>query len=730
MKFDQAVEGDFVKDVDLIGKSTPRIDGPLKTTGYAPYAYERHEVASGQLVGYPVFSGVARGTITGMDFSEAKKAPGYVGHVSTLDMDQLPTSNWNTAPLFGGAKVTHYHQAIAIVVAKTFEQARAAAHLVKVNYSPEDVVYDLSVALENLPADATSEKQRVGDFDAAFAEAEVKLDETYSTPAHSHAMMEAHASIAKWEGEKLTLWTSNQMIQWNVVALATTLDMPAENIRVDSPFLGGGFGAKLFLRADGVLAALAAKKVGKPVKIMLPRPYVANNTTHRPATIQDIKIGARRDGTITAIYHKGKSGNLPGGSPEGCTAQTEKFYAGENRLVLHDLAEVFLPEGNAMRAPGETSGLMALEIAMDEMAEKLGMDPVEFRIKNDIQVDPADPSKKFSQRNFVECLRAGADRFGWADRNKTPGSLRDGQWLIGHGMAGGYRGAPIMDSGARIRLQSNGRLVVETDMTDIGTGSYTIIAQTAAEVMGLPLDMVDVDLGDSNHPVSAGSGGQWGAASSTAGVYAACLKLQKTIAERLDEKVEDVRFEDGKVFFANTHMPLGRLAAGSELVVEDKMEVGEFRQNYIVSTFAGHFVEAAVHVATGEIRVRRMLAACDAGRILNPLSARSQVIGGMTMGVGAAIMEDLIPDTRFGFFANHDLAGYEVPVHMDIPEQDVIFIEGKDPISGPLQAKGVGELGLCGVSAAVANAVYNATGVRIRDYPITLDKYLAELPQI
>ncbi len=730
MKYTEPAQKDFAENISIVGKSTERIDGPLKTTGLAGYAYERHDVAKGQLVGYPVMSAIARGRIVSMDFSRAKDMPGYMGHVSALDTKQLPASNYNTAHLFGGDLVEHYHQAIGVVVAKTFEQARAAALAVSVEYAPETAQHSLEEALETLPADATQERSKVGNFEAAYATADVTLDETYTTPAHSHAMMEPHASIAKWDGDKLTVWTSNQMIEWNKQSLATTFEIDAKNIRVDSPYIGGGFGSKLFLRSDAVMAALAAREVGKPVKIMLPRPYVANNTTHRPATIQRIRIGASADGTINAIYHEGNSGNLPGGSPENCTAQTVEFYGGKNRLILHNQAEVFLPEGNAMRAPGETSGLMALEIAMDELAEKLSMDPVELRKKNDVQVSPSGSDKPFSARNFVQCLDQGAEAFRWKDRNTAPGTQRDGMWLIGQGVAGAYRGSPMMKSGARVGVKPSGRVLVETDMTDIGTGSYTIIAQTAAEMLGVTVADVDVDLGDSAHPVSAGSGGQWGAASSTAGVYAACLALRQKIAEELDVAEDTLQLENGQVTSGSTTLPLKRLAVGGTLVAEDSIEMGDYRDDYVVSTFGAHFVEAAVHVATGEIRIRRMLAVCDAGRILNPLSARSQVIGAMTMGVGAAIMEDLVPDTRHGFFANHDLAGYEVPVHADIPAQDVIFIDGKDPIAGPLQAKGVGELGLCGVSAAIANAIYNATGVRVRDYPVTLDKYLDQLPAI
>jgi xanthine dehydrogenase YagR molybdenum-binding subunit len=373
---------------------------------------------------------------------------------------------------------------------------------------------------------------------------------------------------------------------------------------------------------------------------------------------------------------------------------------------------------------------MVLEIAMDEMAEKLKMDPIAFRALNDTKVDPEKPIRKFTERRFVECLRTGAERFGWSKRQPRPAQVRDGRWLVGMGVAAGFRNNMLTKSGARVRLNGQGVVTVETDMTDIGTGSYTIIAQTAAEMMGVPLDKVIVKLGDSSFPASAGSGGQWGANNSTSGVYAACMKLRVMVAKNLGITASDVVFEDGMVRAGDQSVALAQAAAQGELVAEDQIEYGDLDKKYQQSTFAGHFVEVGVDVATGEIRVRRMLAVCAAGRILNPKSARSQVIGAMTMGVGAALMEELAVDTRHGFFVNHDLAGYEVPVHADIPHQDVIFLDETDPISSPMKAKGVGELGLCGVGAAVANAVYNACGVRVRDYPVTLDKLLAGLPPV
>jgi xanthine dehydrogenase YagR molybdenum-binding subunit len=405
------------------------------------------------------------------------------------------------------------------------------------------------------------------------------------------------------------------------------------------------------------------------------------------------------------------------------------LYAGANRLTAMRLAVLDLPEGNAMRAPGEAPGLMALEVAMDEMAEKLGMDPVEFRTINDTQVDPSNPDRPFSRRQLVECLRLGAERFGWVGRSARPGTRREGQWLVGMGMASGFRNNVVMRSGARVRLDGQGVVTVETDMTDIGTGSYTIIAQTAAEMMGVAMDKVVVRLGDSAFPASAGSGGQWGGNSSTAGVYAACVKLREAVAQKIGLNSADAVFEDGQVRAGNRQVSLAEAAGESGLVAEDMIEFGDLAKRFQESTFAGHFVEVGVDAATGEVRVRRMLAVCAAGRILNPKTARSQVIGAMTMGVGGALVEELALDKRRGFFVNHDLAGYEVPVHADIPHQEVIFLDEVDEMSSPMKAKGVGELGLCGVAAAVANAIYNATGVRVRDYPITLDKYLDRLPE-
>ena len=718
----------------MVGRPTDRIDGPRKSTGTATYAYEWNDIGPKPAYGYVLGSAIAKGKIASIDLSAAKAASGVLAIVTADSAGRLGKGNFNTAKLLGGPEIDHYHQAIAVVVAETFEQARAAAELIRVDYVRAQGRYDLASAKDAAirpekitggPPDSSA-----GDFSRAFAAAPVQLDATYTTPDQAHAMMEPHASIAAWNGDRLTLWTANQMIDWSVGDLAKTLGIPKANVRLVSPYIGGGFGGKLFIRADALLAALGARAAGRPVKVALTRPMMFNNTTHRPATIQRIRIGANPDGKITAIGHESWSGDLQGGKAEAVVRSTRLVYAGENRMTASRLATLDLPESNALRAPGDAPGSMAMEIAIDEIAEKLKLDPIEFRILNDTQVNPENPARRFSQRHLVECLRMGANRFEWSRRSAEPGRRREGRWLVGMGVAAAYRDNPVMKSAARVRLDRRGIVTVETDMTDIGTGSYTVIAQTAAEMMGVPLDKVVVRLGDSAFPVSAGSGGQWGANSATSGVYAACVKLREAVAQKLGFNTAEAVFADGAVRSGNRSLPLLDAARGGEVVAEDAIEFGEFSKTVEQMTFGAHFAEVGVDAATGEVRVRRMLAVCSCGRILNPKSARSQIIGAMTMGVGAALMEEHAVDKRHGFFVNHDLASYEVPVHADIPHQDVIFLDETDPMSSPMKAKGVGELGICGSGAAVANAIYNATGVRVRDYPITLDKFLDRLPDV
>ncbi len=730
MKFETAAGDNPIDRGKVVGRATPRIDGPLKVAGHATYAAEWHD-QSNLAHGYIVASAIAKGRVNSLRLEEAKWAPGVITIITAQNAGTLGQAGPNAAKLLGGPEVQHYHQALALVVADSYEAARAAAALIKPDYTRADGSYTLAAVTGASKSDGILGQPgdtALGDFAGGFAGAPVQIDATYTTPDLAHAMMEPYATIASWDGDRLTLHTSHQVVDWARRDLAKTLGMPKDHIRIVTPYIGGGFGGKLWVRADAVLAALGAKAIGRPVKVVMPRPLMFNNSVHRPATIQRMRLGAGHDGALIAIGHEGWSGNLPGGDSEGAVQFSRGLYAAPNRMTRNRLSQLDLPEGNAMRAPGEAVGSIAVEVAMDEMAEKLGMDPVAFRIRNDTQVDPEHKEKKFSQRQLVECLQTGARKFGWDRRNARPASRREGDWLIGMGVAAAMRGSPVLRSGARVRLVAGGRVIVETDMTDIGTGSYTIIGQTAAEMLGVPLNWVTVRLGDSNFPVSSGSGGQFGANSATSGVYAACVKLREAVAARLGIDPAKIKFAGTKITGSGKNVTLASAAEAGELTGEDTIDFGGIRQQRHQATFGAHFVEVGVDIHTAEIRLRRMLAVCSAGRILNPTTARSQVIGAMTMGAGSVLCEELVVDPRFGYFVNHDLAQYEVPVHADIPHQEVIFLKDPDPESSPMKAHGIGELGICGVGGAVANAVYNATGARLRAFPMTVDKLLEHMP--
>ncbi len=708
----------------VLGHAHDRIDGPLKVCGGAHYAYEYHAEVPNAAYGYLVTSGIGKGVIETLDTRDAERSPGVL-LVLTYKNVAKQGSGDNAVPQLQGPEIKQSGQSVAFVVAETFEQARGAADLIRIGYRQDKGRFSLAEAKPS--AQPAGEDTSKGDFDAAFAAAPFKVDITYTTPDQSHAMMEPHASIATWDGDKVTIYTAHQMLPRARGCIATTLGLPEDNVRLISTFVGGGFGSKLVVYADPIVAALAARQLGRPVKVALTRPQIFNHTTHRAATIQRLRLAADRSGKLLVVGHETFTGDQPGGHGEQASGQTKLFYAGDNRLIQTRLAELDLPRAGAMRAPGEAVGLLALENAMDELAEQIGMDPIELRIVNDIQYDPqVGPSRPFSERKLVECMRTGAERFGWSRRNPRPGQIRDGQWLVGIGMSAGIRNNPVLPSGTRVTLRPDGTLLVESAMTDIGTGSYTINGQTAAEMLGLPLEAVEVKLGDTALPASPGSGGSFGANSSTAGTYAACVALRSMLVQKAGFGT-NAEFADGKVSAGWRSVPLRQLAASGPVTAEDSMRYGDLTKKYAQASFGAHFAEVGVDAATGEVRVRRMLSVCSIGRVLNPKTARSQCLGGMTMGIGAALMEELVVDPRFGYFVNHDLAEYQVPVHADVPDLDVVFIEGEDDKSSPMKARGVGELGICGVGAAVTNAVYNACGVRVRDYPITMDKILDRL---
>ncbi|MGI4943000.1 MAG: molybdopterin cofactor-binding domain-containing protein, partial [Janthinobacterium lividum] len=544
----------------------------------------------------------------------------------------------------------------------------------------------------------------------------------------SHAAMEPHATIARWDGDILTLETANQSLNLGRDNVANTLRIPRENVRLIAKYIGGGFGGKGFVMSDAILAAIAAKQTGRVVKVALTRPQVFGMTTHRSDTLQRVRLGAQPDGRLVAIGHDSLSGNRDGQSKfETAAVQTRALYAGDNRLTRHRQAGLNVPIASSMRAPGEAVGLLALEGAMDELAERLNIDPVELRIRNEPTEDP-ERKVPFSSRNLVPCLKAGAERFGWSGRG-GPATRTDGRWLVGMGVAAAIRSNNLRKSDCRVRLDPDGVLTAQMAMTDLGTGTYTILTQVAASMLGLAADQVRVELGDSLLPMSSGSGGSVGAGSNGSALYDACLGLRRQVAQAAGFDPERAMFANGHVSLDGGTRPLAGLAPPGGLVSDGSLDPGEQTKRYSQHSFGAQFAEVGVDRDTGEVRLRRMLGVFTAGRILNAKTARSQAIGGMIFGVGAALHEDLVMDERTGAFVNNSMAEYHVPVHADVPDIEAVFLPELDPDSNPLKSKGIGELGICGAGAAVANAVYNATGVRIRQYPLTLDKVLAGMEQ-
>jgi xanthine dehydrogenase YagR molybdenum-binding subunit len=714
----------------VVGQPFDRIDGRKKVSGGARYAYEMQQ--DNVLYGFVVEASIGKGMIRSIDTRAAEKAPGVVLVLTHQNAPPQGTGDHREAhPVLTGTSVTRYGEPVAFVVAESFEEARAAAYLVDVKYDRAAGKYALRANLREAriprPKDGQPADSAVGDFAGAFASAPVQLDVTYTTPLQSHAMMEPHATLAAWDGDKLTLHTSNQMLNQGQQVIATTLKIPVENIRLISPFIGGGFGGKLWVNADAILAAIAARQLKRPVKIALTRQQIFHVTTHRSDTIQQLRLGTDRDGRILAIGHDVFSGNLPSEQTyEGAALQTRTLYAGPNRLTRHRLTPLDIPVASSMRAPGEAVGLMALECAMDELAEKLNLDPIELRIRNEPSEDP-EQHIPFSSRHLIACMQEGARRFGWDKRNPKPGQIRDGSWLVGMGMAAATRGNPLRLSKANVRLDPDGLATVRMAMTDIGTGTYTILAQIAAEMLGLPMERVRVELGDTSFPEASGSGGSFGASSSGSALFEACNALREKLARIAGIDPATARFGDGNVASGEKSTRLTDLI-GTGLDADGEIQPGRNNKDFSQQSYGAHFAEVGVDMDTGEVRVRRMLGVFTAGRVLNAKTARSQAIGGMTFGIGAALEEGMTLDPRFGYFVNRDLAEYLVPVHADVPAIDAMFLAELDNQSNPLKSKGIGELGICGAAASIGNAVYNACGVRIRDYPITLDKLLSGLP--
>jgi xanthine dehydrogenase YagR molybdenum-binding subunit len=713
---------DMVQNV--LGTGMDRPDGPQKVSGTATYAHDGQ--IDGMLHGVLVRATIAKGTLTGVDDAPVRAMPGVRAVLHGPRFLRNPAQGTaNEAPVQGSEAIAYFGQPVALVVAETFEQARHGAQSLALHYAETDAIVAPAAAEPETP---DAKQSAMGDLDAAMAQADFTVDALYTTPPHNSAAMEPHAAVAQWKDGKLTVRASCQMLKYNINELADALGIDPANVHLLSPFVGGGFGSKLGISPETVAASLAARELDQPVAVALSRQQVFEATMRRSETRQRIRLSADKDGRLTGLGHEALVSNLPDESfSEPVTQATPFLYQGKNRLIGHQIARVNRTCAGSVRAPGEAVGVTALEIAMDEMAVASGIDPVELRRRN---IPDEDPSSgiPFSSHMLNAALDDGVSAFGWSDRPK--GGTRDGDWMIGCGMASAVRVNMIGKSAARVTLNPDGTALVETDMTDIGTGTYAILTQLAAEMLGLSPDRVEVRLGDSTLPKAAGSGGSWGASSAGSAVFLACEQLRRDLAARLDVDENALTLKDGHALADNRRHALPSVLDGAPLQADGLIEPGDTGSDVRQATFGAFFAEVGVNAVTGETRLRRMHGSFAAGRILNAKTARSQCLGGITFGIGMALTEEMFHDPRDGHIVNRDFAEYHLPVNADVPQLTVNLLEERDPWANPMQAKGIGELGICGAGASVINAIHDACGVRVRDLPATLDKVLPGLEPV
>ena len=730
----------------ITGQPIDRLDGRLKVTGAARYAAEFD--VPGLVHAALAQSTVAAGSIDGIDLEAARGMPGVLAIITPDDVERIAHQGVPQtigAPLLQDRAIVFNGQHVAVVVADTLERAQAAAAAVRVTYREGEAattmrtLLDQAYAPRNFRNGERPPDSSRGDPAGSFARAPVRLEATYTTPIEHHNPMEPHATIAAWDGGKLTLWTATQGISGAQASLAGLLGIDPQDVRIICPFVGGGFGSKGNTWPPATLAAMAARRVGRPVKLVLTRRQMYTSNGYRPATIQRIAIGAALDGTLLSVRHDGFSSmSQPsqGEFVEPVALATEMLYACPNLAVTHRLVALNAALPTYMRAPGEASGMFALESAMDELAAELRMDPVALRLKNYAEADPH-ANLPFTSKRLRECYAQGAAAFGWDRRKPAPRSVQDGRWLVGMGMATATYPANRQPAEARVRLLANGDAVVQSGTQDLGTGTYTVMAQLAADELGLPIGRVRFELGDSRLPKAPVSGGSMTAASVGPAVIAACQQArQHVFAMALSDKGADwagVGPGDLVLKDAVVSGPSGSVGVGEMLARRGVGSVefqaasapGDEKGKHSAHAFGAQFAEVRVAAGTGEIRVSRLVGAFDAGRILNPKTARSQLIGGMAFGLGMALLEETVMDENTGRIVNANLSEYLLPVNADVPAIDAILVEGDDRTFNPSGAKGIGELPMVGVAAAIANAVYHATGARVRDLPIRLEDVLA-----
>jgi xanthine dehydrogenase YagR molybdenum-binding subunit len=755
-----------METVPLTGSGVDRVDGPLKVAGAAHYPsdFSFPNLAYAVLVG----STVAAGRISSIDTALAEAAPGVltvITHTNAPRLRRGPSTLLGPTPPppLQHDRVLHYGQYVAVVVAETAEQATAAARLVQVTYEETKAVLHLDDPEAKSRKNPLLQTKR-GDAVHGLASAEVTVEETYTTPDETNNPLGLFSTVAFWEGNSLTVHDTTQY-PYNVRdVLARTFRVPKERVRVLAPFVGGGFGAGLRTWPHVILAALAARTVNRPVKLVLTRPQMFTAVGHRPNSVQQIKIGASRDGKLVAIKHAATSPTaIEDAILYPITMGTSAAYACPHVATSDTQVRLNIPCPGFMRAPGECEGNFALESALDELSYRLGIDPLELRLRNYAEVHPQ-TGLPWSSKALRECYEVGAERFGWSHRNPEPRSMRDGRWLVGYGMAGVSFSHYQARCKARASLRADGTAYVRSAATDIGTGTYTVMTQVAAEVLGLDVSHVQFDLGDSNMPLSPQAGGSGLTGALGSAVHNACVNLVRRILDLAQKDagsplqglgIEDMVVRDGRICRADDP---ARGEAYTDILARHKLDeltsdgesapsrsemgvmigsvavsrLGRFGSAVVRSThatvpagpFGAKFVEVRIDPDLGLIRVARVVSAIDGGRILNEKLATSQIIGGTVGGIGMALLEETLTDARTGRIANATFGDYLVAVNADVPDMEVLFVGEPDPMT-PIGTKGIGEIGLVGIAAAIANAVYHATGIRIRELPITLEKLLA-----
>jgi xanthine dehydrogenase YagR molybdenum-binding subunit len=735
---------------DILGKPQNRLEGRLKVTGVLRYSGDRQ--MENIAYGYLVTSTIARGEIRAMDISEAERSSGVVAiytpfHSLKLYHGLTQAEGANSGeidPPLQNNKISYYGQIVALVVAESFEQARDAAALVKVDYAPERPVTTWETGMKNAFPPVAVDGQKptvailadgVSSIDDVIQTAAVVVDEIYTEPIYHHNPMEPHATTAIWEGNRLTTYDATQFVPGQQRNVAAILGVNEDDVRVICPFIGGGFGSKQAVWTHSPLTAAAARALNRPIKTILTREQMFTVTGHRPALIQRVSLAANRDGVLQAVKHDVHSTvGFAGIYVEAAAQRTSRFvYKSPNIRVSQTLVPLNVGAPTSMRAPGESPGMFALECAMDELAVKLSLDPIELRMKNYSEVYPG-RNVPYSSKTLAEAYRLGAERFGWSRRNPKPGSLKNGDWLVGMGMATAAYPAHRSKSSAKVRLQADGTAQISLATEDLGTGMWTVVAIVGAQSLGLPLERVRPEIGDSALPPAPVAGGS----QSTASVGPAILKASEAAKAKLIQiavrdtnspfyGMTDVRYENGQLVGGGQRKDFGAVldAIGRGAVeATETAASGEELEKYAFYSFGAQFCEVEVNQWTYEIRVKRVTSVMDIGTVINPKTARNQIIGGIVFGIGMALLEGSHLEETTGRYANGNFADYLVATNADVPSIDVQFIGKPDTIFNPLGARGAGEIGVTGTPAAIANAVYNATGQRVRDFPITLDKLL------